>query len=397
VSGYDKYVRNIAVPKIFITNLSVSAVGFLHEAVICHLILQSKPMLTAHRRNVRELLINTVTEACRNVLQFESELTVEGLIGITLDNSEVVLVSINETLKRPRVDIVSSMFANLPGISDPEALSAYVADYFACDGGKDAKLSKRKRHGQPPQDNVCATTDQLDLPSPDIAKQKRRHSGSADVDDGLVSSNCPEAGIFSQNSESGTVREVTEESRHVSRDRPEVLRAVKLADNESIKHANNSDDRTVHCKQDNNMNISGCLSADCFQSHTAAATADISNGADGGGGDLYGTAKPQNNDNPTSHSTTSDACHLVISSVFSVKQEPVSDDECRLQTRELEHSCKPDCVPRNKTEISRAKDQVTTTGRSNPLQVDMYSAVLQSNNCICVLLIFCPVKRRHSC
>lgn len=34
MSGYDKYVRNIAVPKIFITNLSVSAVGFLHEAAM---------------------------------------------------------------------------------------------------------------------------------------------------------------------------------------------------------------------------------------------------------------------------------------------------------------------------------------------------------------------------
>ena len=48
-----------------------------------------------HQR-VQNMLLSTVGMLCKNALQFNSELKVEGLIGITLDNDEVFLVNINE-------------------------------------------------------------------------------------------------------------------------------------------------------------------------------------------------------------------------------------------------------------------------------------------------------------
>ena len=48
------------------------------------------------QERVRHLLTDTVTLLCKNGLQFQDELKVEGVIGITLDNSEVFLVHINE-------------------------------------------------------------------------------------------------------------------------------------------------------------------------------------------------------------------------------------------------------------------------------------------------------------
>ena len=48
------------------------------------------------QERVRHLLSDTVTLLCKNGLQFQDELRVEGVIGITLDNNEVFVVHINE-------------------------------------------------------------------------------------------------------------------------------------------------------------------------------------------------------------------------------------------------------------------------------------------------------------
>ena len=48
------------------------------------------------QERVRHLLTDTVTLLCKNGLQFQDELKVEGVIGITLDNNEVFVVHINE-------------------------------------------------------------------------------------------------------------------------------------------------------------------------------------------------------------------------------------------------------------------------------------------------------------
>ena len=48
---------------------------------------------------LRSLMVETITLLCKSGLHFKSELSVEGLIGITVDSEEVFLVSLKETVK----------------------------------------------------------------------------------------------------------------------------------------------------------------------------------------------------------------------------------------------------------------------------------------------------------
>ena len=48
------------------------------------------------KERVRNLLTDTVTLLCKNGLQYQTELRVQGVLGITLDNNDVFIVHINE-------------------------------------------------------------------------------------------------------------------------------------------------------------------------------------------------------------------------------------------------------------------------------------------------------------
>ena len=50
------------------------------------------------QERVRNLLTDTVTLLCKNGLQYQTELRVQGVLGITLDNNDVFIVHINEKL-----------------------------------------------------------------------------------------------------------------------------------------------------------------------------------------------------------------------------------------------------------------------------------------------------------
>lgn len=50
------------------------------------------------QERVKNLLTDTVTLLCRNGLQFQKRMKVQGLLGITLDDNEVFLVQIDESL-----------------------------------------------------------------------------------------------------------------------------------------------------------------------------------------------------------------------------------------------------------------------------------------------------------
>ena len=52
--------------------------------------------MKADQERVRNLLTDTVTLLCKNGLQYQTELRVQGVLGITLDNNEVFIVHINE-------------------------------------------------------------------------------------------------------------------------------------------------------------------------------------------------------------------------------------------------------------------------------------------------------------
>ena len=52
------------------------------------------------QKRVKQLLTEAITLLCRNSLQFKEDVTVEGLLGITLDKSDIFLVSIKETIQQ---------------------------------------------------------------------------------------------------------------------------------------------------------------------------------------------------------------------------------------------------------------------------------------------------------
>ena len=52
--------------------------------------------MKADQERVRNLLTDTVTLLCNNGLQYQTELRVQGVLGITLDNNDVFIVHINE-------------------------------------------------------------------------------------------------------------------------------------------------------------------------------------------------------------------------------------------------------------------------------------------------------------
>ena len=52
--------------------------------------------MKADQERVRNLLTDTVTLLCKNGLQYQTELRVQGVLGITIDNNDVFIVHINE-------------------------------------------------------------------------------------------------------------------------------------------------------------------------------------------------------------------------------------------------------------------------------------------------------------
>ena len=57
--------------------------------------------VTADQLRVKTLLTETIILLCKNGLHFKKEFSIEGLIGITLDDENVFLVNIKETIKAP--------------------------------------------------------------------------------------------------------------------------------------------------------------------------------------------------------------------------------------------------------------------------------------------------------
>ena len=51
----------------------------------------------ADRDRMKTLLVEAIATLCRNGLNYEEELNVEGLIGITVDKKDVFLVSVRES------------------------------------------------------------------------------------------------------------------------------------------------------------------------------------------------------------------------------------------------------------------------------------------------------------
>ena len=52
----------------------------------------------ADQIKIKQILTATIASLCNNSLTYSAEITIQGLLGITIDHKDVLLVSINETL-----------------------------------------------------------------------------------------------------------------------------------------------------------------------------------------------------------------------------------------------------------------------------------------------------------
>jgi len=59
----------------------------------------------ADQMRIKQLLTATVASLCSNSLSYNVELTIQGLIGITIDQKDIMLVNINETIAHDRSSV----------------------------------------------------------------------------------------------------------------------------------------------------------------------------------------------------------------------------------------------------------------------------------------------------
>ncbi len=87
---------------------------------------------------VRTILADTIVALCRNTLGYRAEICVEGLLGITIDNEEIFLVNVKETIRKPGVDVASETEENLLESEENSASDSQQED-------RDSKQKRRRR------------------------------------------------------------------------------------------------------------------------------------------------------------------------------------------------------------------------------------------------------------
>lgn len=79
--------------------------------------------MRADQERVKKLLVDTVTLLCKNGLFYQEELRVEGLLGVTLDGSDVFFVHISQKLmsgEDPRPEVILPSDLTLSGTNSHE-------------------------------------------------------------------------------------------------------------------------------------------------------------------------------------------------------------------------------------------------------------------------------------
>jgi len=77
------------------------------------------------QKRLRHLITETVTVLCQSSLNFRSKFTVEGLLGITVDDTDVFLINIHEVISSQqglRCDVVKETSANTTDDDENDAL-----------------------------------------------------------------------------------------------------------------------------------------------------------------------------------------------------------------------------------------------------------------------------------
>jgi len=328
-------------------------------------------MVTADQTKLKAHLTEIVTQLCRNVLQFESEITVEGLIGITLDHKDIFLVNINKTLTQ-HVDTTGLSDTHHSANSECQTLTSGPQEYFAHASGNVANALKRKRCTDRPAGSVHETTVRTHPTSLHTAKWKRRSSKSFPIlsvaHTGSKSDNGPEAGVSSQSlAETGTASGEIVNCPHY-----ESQCDVKWKDTtESIALVDcdiSADNALLPSEQDDDSNVNRYSSAECSQSNAAAADDDGDNDRDENR--LSTASEHQHVNDPSEHSAADEGSQIIISNVFTLKEEPVSDSESK-QSSSFQCGFTSDSVPvlPPESQLCQTLGQITAVDQSSPLQV----------------------------
>ncbi len=111
-------------------------------------------VLKTDQEKIKALLKDTITLLCRNGLPYSNEFCVEALIGITLDKDDVMLVSINETVK-----------------------SSAVAEVAQDNGGRDTNITKPEDESDSTYGDMLPTSTQsaTDVQSTRKRSKKRKY------------------------------------------------------------------------------------------------------------------------------------------------------------------------------------------------------------------------------
>ena len=136
-------------------------------------------MLKADQLRLKSILTEAIMILCKNALSYEAEFSIEGLLGVTLDKSEIFLINIRET--------ISKVAAGIGIVDDPDdaILDLVVRQHIETAGSDDfliedlslkpsQKLPKCPRYGGKSNKN-------------DSMDKSRESSGSLDLSMGDIS------------------------------------------------------------------------------------------------------------------------------------------------------------------------------------------------------------------
>lgn len=65
-------------------------------------------MMKSEQENVRTLLLSTIAQLCQNGLIYKKDLRVQGLLAITIDGSDILVVQLNENIEAAEADTSSA-------------------------------------------------------------------------------------------------------------------------------------------------------------------------------------------------------------------------------------------------------------------------------------------------
>jgi len=121
--------------------------------VFSFITLDDKMNREADRQKIKQILTATIVSLCNNGMNFSTEMTIEGLLGITIDHSDVLLVNIHETVGRQKPDVQTPSDA-----LSRSSINSAVADHLheeplQVQTGQERRVTSQQQH---PSESLCS-------------------------------------------------------------------------------------------------------------------------------------------------------------------------------------------------------------------------------------------------